>query len=212
MGRVKKKSETWNATTNQWDFPQTPARVQLSIWPGGADTNAPGTISWAGGPIDWNGDDIKSNGYYYATFGEIEINCFNANSPPGTNKGVSYTYNAVKATNDSVIDGNKPTVLKSFLGTGLDMNAGDASGSGPGGRQAQTPGGGNIGPGQNPGGAAVGSGGPSGTGSADSCSATAFSQNCGTITNKNDGGRSRQTALGASAFAGVVALAGLVWL
>jgi hypothetical protein len=214
VGRVKKRSETWNASANQWDYPQTPARVQLSIWPGGADTNAAGTISWAGGPIDWNGDDIKTNGYYYATFGEIEIKCFNAPSAPGTNRGVSYTFNAVKATNDTVIDGDKPTVLKSFLGTGLDMNAGAdaaASAAGPGATQAQIPGGGNIGPGQNPGGAAVGSGG-SPTGSANACSASTFAQNCGVIGNASDGVGQRQRMMGGSALAVVVALATLLLL
>lgn len=45
VGRTKKRADTWNATTNQWDFPQTPARVQLSIWPGGLATNAAGTIA-----------------------------------------------------------------------------------------------------------------------------------------------------------------------
>lgn len=50
VGRTKKRSETWNATSNQWAFPQTPSRVQISIWPGGASTNAPGTVQWAGGP------------------------------------------------------------------------------------------------------------------------------------------------------------------
>jgi hypothetical protein len=224
VGRVKKKSETWNATAHQWDFPQTPSRVQLSIWPGGADTNAPGTIQWAGGPIDWNGDDIKTNGYYYATFGEIEISCFNANSAPGTNKGVSYTFNNARATNDTVIDGNKATVLKSFLGSGLDMNAGAASGStaSPSATAvAQIPGGSNVGPGQNPGGAASAGGnngggtGGSATGSSSGCSPTTFSQNCGSSSgggNKSEGARPRERALGASAFAVIIALAGLLWL
>jgi beta-glucanase (GH16 family) len=123
VGRTKKRSDTWNATSNQWDFPQTPARVQLSIWPGGLASNAPGTISWAGGLIDWNSADIQSNGYDYATFESVTVSCFNATSPPGTNTGVSYTYNNLAGTNDTVVDGNKPTVLKSLLGTGTNMSA-----------------------------------------------------------------------------------------
>ena len=31
VGRTVKKSDTFNKTSNQFDFPQTPARVQLSI-------------------------------------------------------------------------------------------------------------------------------------------------------------------------------------
>ncbi|TAQ84934.1 hypothetical protein B7494_g6744 [Chlorociboria aeruginascens] len=129
VGRTKKRSDTWNATSNQWDFPQTPARVQLSIWPGGLASNAPGTIAWAGGEISWTSPDIQANGYYYATFESVTISCFNATSAPGTNTGTSYTYNNIAATNNTVVDGDKPTVLKSLLGTGTDMNAGESSAS-----------------------------------------------------------------------------------
>lgn len=125
VGRTKKRSETWNATTNQWMYPQTPSRVQLSLWPGGLASNAKGTVDWAGGLVDWNSADIQNNGYYYAAFESVEIKCFDAKSAPGTNSGTSYTYNNVAGTNNTVIDGDKATVLKSLRGTGTDMNAGD---------------------------------------------------------------------------------------
>ena len=51
------------------------------------------------------------------------MKCFNAPSAPGTNKGKSYTYNDERGTNDTVVDGNKPTILKSLLGTGTNMTA-----------------------------------------------------------------------------------------
>ncbi|KAH7629270.1 concanavalin A-like lectin/glucanase domain-containing protein [Sordaria sp. MPI-SDFR-AT-0083] len=129
VGRTKKKSETWNATANQWDFPQTPSRVQLSIWPGGLASNAKGTIDWAGGPISWDHEDIKNYGYYFTTFGEITVKCWNADSGPGTNKGKSYYYNSYRATNDTVVDSNKRTTLESFLGTGTDMDKGKVTGT-----------------------------------------------------------------------------------
>ncbi|KAK2011756.1 hypothetical protein LZ32DRAFT_325416 [Colletotrichum eremochloae] len=151
VGRTKKRSDTWNATAQQWDYPQTPARVQLSIWPGGADTNAKGTIDWAGGPINWDSEDIKNAGYYYAMVKDVEISCFNAKSPPGTNNKKSYYYNNIKATNDTVVDSDKDTILKSFLGTGLDMDAGATTASGtaakPTATAATIPGGSNSGPG-----------------------------------------------------------------
>lgn len=125
VGRTLKKSDTWNETTNQWMYPQTPARVQLSLWPGGLESNGEGTIDWAGGLVNWNTADITNNGYYYATFQSVTVDCFNATSAPGTNTGVSYTYNNAAGTNDTVVDGTKSTVLKSLLGTGTDMNAGD---------------------------------------------------------------------------------------
>jgi len=208
VGRTKKRSETWNATSNQWAFPQTPARVQISIWPGGAPTNAPGTIQWAGGPIKWDHEDVKNFGYYFATFGEIEINCYNANSPPGTNKGKSYWYTKAAATNDTVVDGDRPTILKSFLGTGLDMNAGASAN--PSSTANTVPGGGSLGPGTN-GQAAGGGADGSSTGSSPDCATTGFAQTCG---RPNEGGRAvaGERILGASAFAVVVALAGMLMI
>ena len=113
-------------------FPQTPARVQLSLWPAGLASNGIGTVDWAGGLVDWNSQDIQNNGYYYATFESVTVNCYNATSAPGTNTGVSYTYSGYAGTNDTVVDGNEPTVLSSFLGTGTDMSAGAPSGTASG--------------------------------------------------------------------------------
>ncbi|KAJ8063076.1 hypothetical protein OCU04_008317 [Sclerotinia nivalis] len=143
VGRTKKRSETWNATANQWNYPQTPSRVQLSLWPGGLATNGAGTISWAGGLIDWDSEDIKNNGYYYASFESVEISCYNAKSAPGTNSGKSYYYNSALGTNNTVVDSNNATILSSLLGTGTNMTAGEspaASGSTPASTAATVPG------------------------------------------------------------------------
>lgn len=232
VGRTKKRSDTWNATANQWNFPQSPARVQLSIWPGGADTNAQGTIDWAGGPIDWNSDDIKDYGYDFATFGQVEVECYNATSAPGTNLHTSYTFNNARGTNDTIVDGEKGTVLKSFSGTGLDMDAGGSSPSAggsstqtsPSGPVASVPGGTAAGPGSAPGQAGSGSGSDGGNGNGSStggsapCQATGFSQNCGGSgsSGNGNGGKSAgvrvEGTMGASALAVVLAVAGLLWL
>ena len=88
-------------------------------------TNAPGTIAWAGGPIDWssNAPDIAANGYYYAQFESVTVDCYNATTAPGTNLHNSYTYNNIAGTNNTVVDGTGNTILKSFLGTGTNMSA-----------------------------------------------------------------------------------------
>lgn len=130
VGRTQKRSDTWNATSNQWMYPQTPSRVQLSLWPAGLASNGEGTVDWAGGLVDWNSQDIKNNGYYYATFQSVTISCYNATSAPGTNTGVSYTYNGNTGTNDTVVDGTDKTVLSSFLATGTNMTLGAQSSSG----------------------------------------------------------------------------------
>lgn len=234
VGRVKKRSETWNATANQWAFPQTPSRVQLSLWPGGLPSNGKGTIDWAGGLIDWNSADIQNNGYYYATFESVDISCYNAKSPPGTNTGVSYTYNNRAGTNDTVVDGNKPTVLKSLLGTGTDMNAGDpasssSSGSKPSSTAETIPGLSGAGPGTDSHNDGSGSGnspssGSSSTASSSGSSSTgtsggsngAFQQgsgSSGSSTNKSGAEKlGQEKVLKGSVFAGIVAVVAMMAL
>lgn len=131
--RTVKKSDTWNATANRFDYPQTPARIQLSLWPAGLSTNAQGTIDWAGGVIDWNAPDVKNAGYYYARFEEVTLECYD---PPSGAKGSgtkSYIYDNASGLNNTVELSNDNTVLSSFLGSGLNPKLGasaSASGSG----------------------------------------------------------------------------------
>ncbi|KAF7512639.1 hypothetical protein GJ744_000900 [Endocarpon pusillum] len=135
--RTKQKSDTWNATSNRYDYPQTPARVQLSLWPAGLPTNGEGTISWGGGLVDWNSKYV-TNGYYYATFSEVKMQCYNPPSGAKVQGSVSYTYDNVAATNDTVVTGNKPTVLKSLLGSGTNMTADYPSAAASASASAQT--------------------------------------------------------------------------
>mgnify|MGYP000861759565 CR=1 FL=1 len=127
--RVKNKSETWNETSNRFEFPQTPSRVQLSIWPAGLPSNGEGTIEWAGGLVDWDSEDIKEHGYYYATFGDITMECYDPPAGANIQGNKSYIYTDYAATNNTVEITNKPTVLKSFLATGTNMSADYPSGT-----------------------------------------------------------------------------------
>ncbi|KAL2158139.1 hypothetical protein VTH06DRAFT_4707 [Thermothelomyces fergusii] len=228
VGRVKKRSETWNATANQWDYPQTPSRVQISLWPGGLESNAKGTIDWAGGVIDWNSPEIQTYGYYFATFSEVSVECYKTDTPPGTNNGKSYYYSDIRGTNDTVVDSNKRTTLKSLLGTGTDMDKSDETSSGkpsstssvntiPGGSSAppqQVPGGSNPWPSN---GSGSGAGAGTGGGGTSKCASEGFQQHCdeegssGTD-NRNNGARGVDRTLGASAFAVIVGFAGLLLL
>ncbi|KAI2615252.1 hypothetical protein GGR54DRAFT_304045 [Hypoxylon sp. NC1633] len=234
VGRTQEKSKTWNATANQWDFPQTPARVQLSIWPGGSDQNAPGTIDWAGGRIDWGSADIKKDGYYYAAVGEVSIECYQTDSAPGTNSGKSYVYDNARATNDTVKDGDANTVLKSLLGSGLDMDKDYPSSASSSSQTAQEviPGLSGGGPGTN--GQAAGQsndGSSSGTSGGGATSAgtppnaactNGFQQDCSGSGSSGSGSGSgggntnqgvrQERVLGASAFAALIAVAGMLWL
>jgi beta-glucanase (GH16 family) len=107
VDRTKTRASTWNSTSGLYNYPQTPARVQLSVWPGGASSQAPGTIAWAGGAINWSGQDIQSSGYYYMQVQSVSVQC--ANAPSGTseqgNGSVSYVYDTstTQFLNNSVI-------------------------------------------------------------------------------------------------------------
>lgn len=128
--RTKERSETWNATSNRYDYPQTPSRVQMSVWPAGLPTNGEGTIVWGGGLVDWS-SEYMSNNYYFAAFSEVKMECYAPPRGANVQGSVSYTYDDVAATNDTVVVGNKPTVLKSLLGSGTNMTADYATNDAP---------------------------------------------------------------------------------
>ncbi|KAF8583269.1 glycoside hydrolase family 16 protein [Ramaria rubella] len=74
-------------------YPSTPARVQISIWPAGINTSAPGTIQWAGGMINWNDPDYVAAGHFYTLIQSVTINC---SDPAGSifSGAQSYVYGA----------------------------------------------------------------------------------------------------------------------
>lgn len=119
--RVKKRSDTWNSTGNRYDFPQTPSRIQLSLWPAGLPSNAKGTIDWSGGVIQWNSPYMK-NGYYYALFTDVNVQCYDP--PAGYQKSgsKSYVYTDTKATNQSIKITDDVIVLKSLYASGNNAN------------------------------------------------------------------------------------------
>jgi Glycosyl hydrolases family 16 len=128
--RTLEKESTWNETANRYSYPQTPCQVQLSLWPGGLESNGEGTIAWAGGLVTWN-DPSMVNGYYYAAFDSVEMQCYDP--PPGarTEGDKSYIYTDVAMTNASVEITNDDTILASFLASGIDMNKGNKTGNSP---------------------------------------------------------------------------------
>ncbi|KAK6455817.1 Utr2 GPI anchored cell wall putative glycosidase [Scheffersomyces xylosifermentans] len=74
--RTLNRNDTWNTTTKRYDFPQTPSRIQFSLWPGGGAGNGLGTIEWAGGEVDWDSEDIKKYSYYYAYLKEVKVETY----------------------------------------------------------------------------------------------------------------------------------------
>ncbi|SCW00172.1 LAFE_0B11034g1_1 [Lachancea fermentati] len=130
VGRTLYRNQTYNSTTKVYDFPQTPSRVQLSLWPGGNSNQAPGTIAWAGGAIDWNSTDMENYGYYYAVIQSINVTCYDPPSGTIKNGTTSYQYTDDKDfTKDKIIIGDAGTILALYNNTGLDPDAGKVSSS-----------------------------------------------------------------------------------
>jgi len=104
---------TQNRSNGQ--FPSTPSRLQLGIWDAGA-TGASGTITWAGGVIDWaNNPDVLAAGYLYVQVQSVTILCYGQEGAGGNLKGTaqvnpqltSYVYSdnatvSLSSTNTSV--------------------------------------------------------------------------------------------------------------
>lgn len=128
--RTLKKEDTWNSTTKRYDYPQTPSRIQFSLWPGGDSANAPGTIEWAGGPIDWDSEDIKKPGYYYAYIKNITVEAYDLpfavelddsdEDEDDESKFHAFLYNSTKGNETDIYLTTKKTWLGSKDATGID--------------------------------------------------------------------------------------------
>ncbi|CUS21401.1 LAQU0S03e01772g1_1 [Lachancea quebecensis] len=130
VGRTLYKNSTFNATSGDYMFPQTPARIQISLWPGGNATNAIGTKSWAGGEIDWDSSDIQDYGYYYALLQGVNVTCYDP--PAGTKKNGSVSYQYISSENftqNYVAITNDTTVMGSADDSGYNPEDGKSSSS-----------------------------------------------------------------------------------
>ena len=210
--RTLKRSDTWNATANRFDYPQTPARIELSLWPAGLPSQPEGTRDWAGGTVEWNSPYMK-NGYYAAGFNWVSVDCYH---PPAGAKAPgkkSYHFTNSAGTNDTVECTDNVVVLGSLDATGDKPGSpsSSAAGSKSTGSSNNVPGG--VGGGGGRAGDSTSSAsGATGTSSASSGQSTGFSQGgsqSGAAAGVVGGER---TLRGGSAVAVVVAVLGLMVL
>jgi hypothetical protein len=229
--RTLNKDDTFNETSNQYDYPQTPARIMLSLWPAGIEKNGQGTINWAGGLIDWD-SPYMTNGYYSAMFKEVSVECYDPPDGTDISGDKSYQYTDVAGWESDVQITDKWEVLGSMQASGENLDEGAPSkGSGPKSTSTSTPkhtaesvpgvsgGGARSGSGDSSsggGGGGGGSGGGSGTNDAGEPLSTGQSVAGGFNQNLPGGGDSAGTALvpesrfvGGSVFAVVVAILAL---
>lgn len=120
--RTLDKEDTYNETSGKYMFPQTPSRVQFSLWPGG-DTGAVGTTEWAGGEVDWDSEDMEEYGYYYAILQNATIECYDPPSGTLTTGDSAYIYNSTSGFGqDTIVITNNSTVLCDSDSSGLDSD------------------------------------------------------------------------------------------
>ena len=216
--RTLKKSDTYNETSKQYQYPQSPSRLQMSLWPAGQASNAPGTIAWAGGEINWDSEDIKQKGYYYATIGQVDVQCYSV--PDGTTStgNNSYVYTSSNAMQSDIEVTSNSTVLGSLGATGLDMTLGanSSSATSTGSDSVPTNNGGTGGMASNStsssGGSGGGSGGSSSNNGASTTSGGSFSQGTSSGTKDNGAPNQNERVLRGSLFAVLVAVVVLVTL
>lgn len=181
--------------------------------------------------MQWN-SPYMTNGYYYAQFKSVSVQCYDPPSGANVQGSKSYIFTDPSMTNLSVEVTNDNTVLKSFLGTGTNMSANFPSGTASSGGSSKTsevatvPGLSGVGTGQNGGrgdnttdsgggSSSGGSGSGSGSGGAATASgaaSTGFVQGDGSGGSSNSAGSiggSGETVLRGSLFAVVVAVVGL---
>jgi beta-glucanase (GH16 family) len=93
--RTLKASDAMNGGVSQ--FPNTPSRIQLSLWPAGISSSAPGTVQWAGGMINWNDPDYVSAGRFSATVSSVSVKCADS-ATIGNMTGYVYGSNSTTST------------------------------------------------------------------------------------------------------------------
>ena len=126
--RKLERSNTWNSTAGRFDYPQTPARVMLSLWPAGLASNDKGTRDWAGGEIDWE-SKFMQQGYYFARFSKVTIKCYDPPAGAQVKGSKTYKYTDKGATNNTVAITDKVVILGSLRGTGDNPGEAPKSGS-----------------------------------------------------------------------------------
>jgi len=95
-------------------YPSTPSSIQLSLWPAGINTSAPGTVTWAGGMINWDDPDYKSAGHFYAMVESVDIQCADPTTP--SSDITSYVYGANSSTMTPSVTFSNQSILLNAAG------------------------------------------------------------------------------------------------
>ncbi|KZO98245.1 glycoside hydrolase family 16 protein, partial [Calocera viscosa TUFC12733] len=106
----KSSTLTTDAQGTRYEYPSTPSRVQISIWPAGISSSAEGTIQWGGGMINWDDPDyVANNNSFVAYVSSVQIECSSYTQPAPGAQSYIFTGNdstgvpQVGMSNDSFI-------------------------------------------------------------------------------------------------------------
>ncbi|KAF7351382.1 Glycoside hydrolase family 16 protein [Mycena sanguinolenta] len=108
------------------EYPTTPARFQLSLWPAGTASSAQGTIEWAGGLIDYNDPDYVAAGHFYAFISGVNITCNDPTALTASDTGYVYGPNSTTNTpsvalTNATTNINGAPGLRGLAGTGFQV-------------------------------------------------------------------------------------------
>lgn len=84
-------ADTWNPSTQRYDYPQTPARVQIGVMDAGRQTNSPELFSYSGGPTDYEAGDKWERGYFIR-IADVTVECYGDSRFPEEGRNVAYVY------------------------------------------------------------------------------------------------------------------------
>ncbi|KAJ7510498.1 glycoside hydrolase family 16 protein, partial [Mycena galericulata] len=98
-------------------FPNTPSRIQLSLWPAGTNASHPGTIQWAGGMINWGDSDYTAaGGHFTARVKSIAVKCGDRTPPGPSVQG--YVYSGGTHSNPTIAFTDKSTLIGNVTASG----------------------------------------------------------------------------------------------
>jgi len=104
---VNKKDTLKNGV---FQYPTTPARIQLSIWPAGIPSMPQGTVQWAGGMINWQDPDyVANNNQFVATVSQVTVKC--TDSLQITPNTISYVWGANDTSGVPTVTASNHTTL-----------------------------------------------------------------------------------------------------
>ncbi|KAI5474918.1 Glycoside Hydrolase Family 16 protein, CBM8 containing [Pseudohyphozyma bogoriensis] len=95
---LTKASTNSSSDVGQFSYPQTPSRIQMSVWPAGINGTNTGTIEWAGGMIDWTESDYVSQGYFAAYVQWVNVECYDDSDLPFISANSTASSNSTNST------------------------------------------------------------------------------------------------------------------